>query len=160
MLLEHALRRERWQKYIASLLLMAGAGLTMQWAWAHSGLFLVLLGASLFLLGGYYAYRHWPLRPLRHPLLDLLRHRPEDIVWVYSIVTQRLPFGLQFQRKATLYFKLVDRGEHTVSLSAKQAKAVSESLNARLPHATFGYSQEREQWYMASPLMLLRGEGG
>ncbi|MCR9100062.1 MAG: hypothetical protein NXI25_08935 [bacterium] len=55
--------------------------------------------------------------------------------------------------------KLRDGDDISVSLSTDDLKAVSKYLNGLLPHATFGHTKGREQWFMASPLMLLREEG-
>jgi hypothetical protein len=55
--------------------------------------------------------------------------------------------------------KLRDGDDISVSLSTDDLKAISKYLNDLLPHATFGYTKDREQWFMASPLMLLREEG-
>ena len=93
-------------------------------------------------------------------LLHLLRHQPKQIVWVYSVVTERLPFGFQVARYGTMYFKLIDGDDIAVSLPIPQLKVVSKFLNRLLPHATFGYTKDREQWYIASPNMLLRDERG
>jgi hypothetical protein len=88
----------------------------------------------------------------------LLEHHPRQIVWVYSIVTERLPFGFNVARAGLMYFKLADGDEITVSLPAERLPWISRYLNDRLPHATFGYSRDREQWYLASPYLLLREE--
>ncbi|MBV6653640.1 MAG: hypothetical protein KI786_07790, partial [Mameliella sp.] len=64
----------------------------------------------------------------------------------------------QLLRNGTLYLKLRDGDDVSVSLSADDLKVVSRYLNRLLPHATFGYTKDREQWFMASPLMLLREE--
>jgi hypothetical protein len=95
-----------------------------------------------------------------HRLFRLLIKQPKQIVWVYSVVTERLPFGFQITRYGTLYFKLADGDEISVSMPAQELKRVSKFLNPILPHASFGYTRDREQWYIASPLMLLQDEPG
>ena len=88
-------------------------------------------------------------------MTKLLKNK-EDIVWVYSILTQRMPFGLQINRQAILYFKLIDSNEITLTVPEKDLSDISLFLNQHLPHASFGYTQERAQWYMANPALLLR----
>jgi len=88
----------------------------------------------------------------------MLQKEPKRIVWVYSIVTKRMPFGFQINQSGTMYFKLLDGDELTLSFPASELKSISEMLNYHLPHATFGYTKEREQWYMAHPELLLRQE--
>lgn len=92
------------------------------------------------------------------PLANLLEKEPRRIVWVYSMITQRMPFGFQINQSGTMYFKLIDGDELSVSLPAKDLKIISEALNTYLPHATFGYTKEREQWFLAHPAMLLKDE--
>lgn len=76
-----------------------------------------------------------------------LRENPEDIVWVYGMVTERMPFGFRTVRMETLYF--VDRAGdiHSFPLRKGQTKLVTRTLNRVLPHAEFGYTPEREMAY-------------
>ncbi|MEM1323628.1 MAG: hypothetical protein AAGG75_25430 [Bacteroidota bacterium] len=104
-----------------------------------------------------FGWRQWRYRQTeRHPLLQLLRIRSRRIVWVYSTITQRMPFGVQFSRNAYLHFKLVNGKEWVLSIPEGQIEEVMKALNRRLPHATFGYSQEKEQWYTAHPEMMYK----
>ena len=112
-------------------------------------------GVAFFIWACWLIYRIFQIRkPERHPLLRTLRHEPQRIVWVYSVQTQRMPFGFQTTNSGTLYFKLEDGDQHTVNLPAAALRPVSEMLNQMLPHASFGYTADREQWYMAHPEML------
>ncbi len=90
------------------------------------------------------------------PLKKLLLKEPQKVVWVYSMVTQRMPFGFQINQSGTMYFKLIDGNEITLSLPVSELKGISEMLNYHLPHASFGYSKEKEQWYLAHPAMLMK----
>ena len=90
------------------------------------------------------------------PLMRLLQKEPKQIVWVYYVVTRRMPFGLEFSKVATVYFKLINGDQITLSMSENNAAYVLKMLNLKLPHATFGFSQDREQWFMADPAMLYR----
>jgi len=67
-----------------------------------------------------------------------------------------MPFGFQFSKNGTIYFKLADGDELSVSLPARQLKTVSKALNKILPQATFGYSEANAQYYDIDPEMLRR----
>jgi hypothetical protein len=89
-----------------------------------------------------------------HRLIWFLQNQPHAIVWVYSVKTDRLPFGFQLFSSTTLYFKLSNGDEITVSLRPQKLKVISKFLNRLLPHASFGYSHDRAQWYHVHPDML------
>lgn len=90
------------------------------------------------------------------PLVYLLLNEPEQIVWVYSVMTQRMPFGLEWSKNGIMYFKLLDGDEITVTLAAGDLRLVSKFLNRLLPHASFGYSKEKEKMYEINPEHLLK----
>lgn len=94
----------------------------------------------------------------RNPMMNVLIEDPQTIVWVYSVVTERMPFGLKVFSQSTLYFKLLDKEEHSVSIPEKYIDIVTRMLNKKLPHATFGFSRDKEQWYIASPELLIKDE--
>ena len=85
----------------------------------------------------------------------LLNENPKQIVWVYSITTQTMPFGFHLWDTGTMYFKLLDGDEITVGLPTKKLKMVSKFLNRLLPHASFGYSEERQAQFEKDPKLLL-----
>ncbi len=97
-------------------------------------------------------------RAKEHRLFYYIKENPRHIVWVYSILKVQLPFGFQVAKSGTLYFKLADGDEISVGLPEHQLKLVSESLNAILPHASFGYSQERDQLFSINPALLVYHE--
>ncbi|MCB0375963.1 MAG: hypothetical protein KDD10_29035 [Phaeodactylibacter sp.] len=155
-ILGRAIRREWRLKLLASLLLLAFGGAFVYLSFGEQ-IILVLFGLISASLGIRFTFQLLKENRTRGGrLMYLLEHRPEHIVWVYAIVTERLPFGLQLGSSCTMYFKLMDGDEVTVGLSAKKQQQVSMALNRLLPHATFGYTRDREQWYMANPAMLLR----
>lgn len=141
-------------------LFMSSVGLLcLVWGW---GQFIFAFLSLLLLGGGLYFLRltvvDWEIE--EHELLQTLREHPERIVWVYSVVTQRMPFGFEFSNDGILFFKLMDGNTITIDLPARELKQISESLNRLLPHATFGFTKDREQWYMASPELLRRDNEG
>ena len=155
-LLRRAIRREWRLKLVASLLLLA-LGLAFAYFYFGLNIIVTLFGLTCSVLGIRFVFSLLQENRAGGPrLMYLLERRPGYIVWVYAVVTERLPFGLQFGSSCTLYFKLMDGDEVSVNLSAKSQREVSKTLNRLLPHATFGYTRDREQWYMADPAMLLR----
>ncbi|MDX1665751.1 MAG: hypothetical protein R3350_00895 [Saprospiraceae bacterium] len=154
--LRRAVHRERRLKLLASFaLLVVSAALV--YFFFDSNVVLTIIGLVGTVVGLRLLVkmaRSW--RSGHSRLLFLILHRPREIVWIYSVATQRMPFGLEFYRSGTMYFKLADGDEITVSLPAEKLKLVSRTLNRLLPHASFGYTRDREQWFMADPRMLLQ----
>lgn len=89
-----------------------------------------------------------------HRLIWLLKNQSHAIVWIYSVKTERLPFGFKLSKSTTLYFKLSDGSEISVNVPPRNLKVISRYLNRLLPHATFGYSHNRAQWFQIHPDML------
>ncbi|THH36348.1 hypothetical protein [Neolewinella litorea] len=103
-------------------------------------------GALAASLGLFWLYRLLSEQPL-DALREDLREQPERIVWVYSVVTERMPFGLNLMRSGTLYLYVDDGRVHDFNLRAEQLLLVTKTLNRLLPHAEFGYTKERELKY-------------
>ncbi len=94
------------------------------------------------------------------PLWQIL-HRESgrlQVVWVYHVKTQVMPYGFHIWERGTIYFKLIDGREITLDLPATKQKMVSKFLNRVLPHASFGYSEERQQLFDRDPSLLLRSD--
>ncbi len=139
------------------LLLVFTVGMLMSTYYFETNKTLYALGIVLSFTGFYVFFLYLrKLPPNNNYLIQLLKYDPQKIVWVYSIVTQRMPFGIAFNQSSLLYFKLIDGNEIVLSLSEKKIRAVMKELNAQLPHATFGYTRDREQWYLADPAMLYK----
>ena len=155
-ILQKCLQREWRQKLLMAFGLFDLGLLILIFAFNKSSL-LAIVGAIALFFGlqfGFRTLREYPL--IKHPLNILLAKRPRDIVWVYSVVTEWMPFGLKFGNSSLMYFKLIDGDELCLSIPEKHIENVSKFLNELLPHATFGYSQDREQWFMAAPELLIR----
>jgi hypothetical protein len=155
--IKNALRIDRNLKFIFGIsATLFGAWLLMfvfeRFSWIFAAFALAMLVSGIRLLSD--VFRFWKME--QTPLIQLLFYQPQEIVWVYTIVTEKLPFGVFFSKKGTMYFKLLNGDEISIKLDEKQLPLISESLNSVLPHATFGYSKEKEQWYMANPAMLLK----
>lgn len=116
--------------------------------WTIIGLVLTVLGLRLV----FKTTKIWRVED--HPLIRTLMDHPRQVVWVYSLLTERMPFGFQFSKSGTLYIKMMDGTEFSVSLPAQKLKLVSKTLSRLLPHASFGYSVQRQQWFLHDPERL------
>jgi len=155
-ILVRAIRREVLFQIVATnLLLVFGFVLTL--FQFDKSTFLTIIGLGAVVLSARLLWQNFPAFILyNHPLYLLLHERPEEVVWVYSLVTQRMPFGLELFSAGVLYFHSIDGSHESVALSAKKLKLVSKFLNRLLPHATFGFSEDRQQQYSIDPFMLKR----
>ncbi len=89
-------------------------------------------------------------------LIPLLSQSPCKIVWVYSIVTENMPFGIHLIDRGKLLFKLDEGKEICISVPHRRLKEISRQLQQLLPHASFGYTKEKMQWYLADPHLLYK----
>ena len=155
-LLRGALQKERNTKLIFALVLMVG-GVTIPYVYFRTNSLAMVAGLIAILVGMRLMYE-----VIRTPktadmrLLQLLKNNPRKIVWVYSVTTQTMPFGFHLWDTGVMYFKLLEGDELTVHLPVKKLKMVSKFLNRLLPHASFGYSDERMAQYELDPKLLLK----
>lgn len=153
-LLRRSVRKE-WALKLIFAFLFAGIGNWFGWYFFKRGNVLAAFGLASVLLG---VWLLWSAlrRPSSdsHPLFYLMKKKPEKIVWVYSENIQSMPFGFHLWDTGMMHFKLSDGGEITVSLPAEKLKMVSKFLNRILPHASFGYSEEKRQQFETDPTLL------
>jgi hypothetical protein len=155
-MLWRAIGRERHicLAFAAALLL---GGTAFGWVFFQKKNVLAAFGLAGMLLG---TKLLWDV--LRSPKVNddrlwrLLNHHRKQIVWVYSIRTQTMPFGYQLWERGTMYFMLIDGDEIALDLPARKLKMVSRFMNKLLPHASFGYSEERRALFETNPASLLR----
>jgi len=160
-LLERILIRERNLKLLAATIMLGGALFFVVLMTFTNTVKLCLVcalaGLILFILGFKFLYETLVVwQPRRHPVWLQITKNPQQIVWVYSKDVQTSPYGLEVSGHTVMFFKLLNKSELSISVPRKQARALSESLNPVLPHATFGYTLERAQWYTADPYLLTR----
>lgn len=147
--LEHETNQQWWSGIAA---FVSGIGLFC-WGWMSSGL-LAIVGIFV-VMGGLSILVQIARRPSATTRLrQLILEEPQTVVWVYSVVTERLPFGMRFQRSGLLYFKLVDGDEISVRLPAKRLTLITKILSRALPHALIGYSTHRAQTFAEDPRRL------
>lgn len=157
-LIEQAVHREwRWQLTVSAILFVLCFGLSMIFFPSYPVLcFLSLLLTTACVLWAFYLSQFKEKKPF--PVLQILKHHPKQIVWVYSMVIQRMPFGFEFSQSALIYFKLLNGDDITLSLPAEQLKLVMKYLGRLLPHSAIGHSIERERAYAKNPRNLLNQE--
>lgn len=155
-LLHQAMQKERNLKLIFALALMF-LGVLLPYFFFHKNRFLSGLGIVSIIVGIQLMFSiiRTP-RTVDERLWHLLNKEPRQIVWVFSISTQTMPFGFHLWDAGTMYFRLIDGDEITVSLPVKKLKMVSKFLNRLLPHASFGYSDERQAQFEQNPELLLK----
>lgn len=156
--LRNAILRELRMQFAMSLVLLAfGSGLCV--LTFKINVVFSIIGLGLSMVGGKLVVDTTTnLRIDNHLLLNYLRYQPQQIVWVYSIITERAPFGIHLFRQGTLHFKLADGSDYTVGMQASKLKLVSKFLMRLLPHATFGYTVDREYTFRVSPERLRKEE--
>ena len=156
----------RRQQFCAVLLLLVGiVGLVSVWRFIRATSLLEPVSTATLIWGGLSALAicaalYWLYRLLmRQPdwlWYEILKDSPEEVVWVYTMVTQRLPFGLAFGRSSLLCLVLQDKEQLSVSIPTNKLKLVSKTLNRVLPNAEFGYTKERAEHYLGEdPLRRL-----
>ncbi|MGB3798171.1 MAG: hypothetical protein WA952_00070 [Lewinella sp.] len=146
-------REHRSQLLMAVFLVVAGlllCALSLRYSawWPFAGSLAATFGAF------------WLVRLLgRQPVAawqEDLRESPDRFVWVYSMVTERMPFGLNLMRSGVLYIYDTEGEGHSFSIPAEQLLLVTKTLNRLLPAAEFGYTPERELHYRGEISRLKR----
>ncbi len=141
---------------IGAVLVLIAGSVAFTFGYSKSILLLVLSWVLIY-FGVKYTWRALKIQNVEESeLIKLLIKKPEKIVWVYSVITNRMPFGLQFSQTGLMYFKMIDGDEISISLPNKEMKVVSRFLNRLLPHATFGYSEDKEKAFRKNPEILIR----
>lgn len=138
-------RTRRQQQFTAIVLMILGLGVAVTGVVSRS-VYLPFVGGAMASGALYWLYRVLTDQPISH-WRRKLRDDPEQIVWVYSLVTERMPFGFKMATLGTLHFVDRDSGIHCFGMKPKDLKLVTKTLNRVLPHAEFGYSEDRELRY-------------
>ncbi|MCH2044185.1 MAG: hypothetical protein MK212_08570 [Saprospiraceae bacterium] len=158
-ILQQILKRERFKKLLVVLIAFLGGGTFFLLTiflnpLIHS--FLFLMGFLVYFVGGLFlvhVIRTWNI--CYTPVYCLFTNDIENLVWVYQIKLEMMPFGIKFWNEETLVLKTLDAKEHQIRAFAPQIKLLTAYLAKQAPHISFGYTAEKEQWYTASPMLLL-----
>ena len=155
-LLHSAMQRERNVKLTIALCLMSSVAILPYFKEAANNFIIIaVLVAILIGFKMLFTIIRTP-RATDERLWHLLNNDTRQIVWVFSITTQTMPFGFHLWDAGTMYFKLADGDEITMNIPVKKLKVVSKFLNRLLPHASFGYSEERQAQFESDPKLLLK----
>lgn len=69
-----------------------------------------------------------------------------------------MPFGIQLVSNGRLALKLNDGKELSLSIDSKDIPDILDILKSKLPHATFGFNDEKKQLYLIDPYLLFRDD--
>ena len=159
LLLEKATNRE-WQLELFATLGLLLLGLGVIYFAFDKYAILTFIGIVLTIMGTNLSIKKArSIDKTDNRLIYLLKEEPGKIVWVYAVLTQRMPFGVEWSQNGILYFKLIDGDEISVSIPANQLKMVSKTLSRVIPHASFGYTEIREETFNIDPALLKKKEG-
>ncbi len=140
-----SIERDHRYKLLTAVVMVAGGLLLGVLSLTYSA-WLPFAGSFTATLGAFWLLRLLGTQPVAG-WQEELRDHPDQFVWVYGMVTERMPFGLNLMRSGVLYL-FDETGEgHSFSLPADQLLLVTKTLNRLLPRAEFGYTQERELRY-------------
>lgn len=141
-----SMERTRTQQQVTAVVLMIAGLVLAVVGVVGRNLWFPFAGGGIATAALYWLYRILTDQPIAYWRREL-RDNPDDIVWVYGMVTERMPFGFRLGAMATLHLMDRDGGMHAFGLKPKELKLVTKTLNRVLPHADFGYSPEREMKY-------------
>jgi hypothetical protein len=119
-----------------------------------SRLIAIILGILIVFLVWFFSHIYKNRDTKGNKLEQLLQTQPRQIIWIYTVNYDIAPAGIYLYRRSTLVFNLSNREQLFLYGSAREVESCKRFLAKLLPHATFGYTKEREQWFMASPLLL------
>lgn len=158
--LKRLLRYElRLKLVVVGICLAAAAALIAAAYYSQTHLWSLFLGTAMVVL----AITAKMLRDIikekpfkENNLVVLLHQSPQIFVWIYKVEINFAPAGIHLKRSSALIFKLTNSTDMQVRGNSKDIEKVEAALHLMLPHATFGFSKEREQWYIANPYLLWR----
>ena len=113
-----------------------------------------ILGALFTIVGSLLTYRHFHQKSSLEKLQDRLYDDPGSIIWIYTIVLEHHPFGLQINERGLIYFKLDDGDEVSAYLPPRKLKLITKVLQRALPYTVFGYTKERAEQYKKDPMLI------
>ena len=158
-IIENALRQNRNLKVVTGAFLMA-IGITVILTILDNLQPKAALGVALvcmiigftglyFLLNGVLRYD-----TQKNYLLKLITLQPEQVIWVYYLKVENMPFGIRLMQFTTLYIHLRNREKIAIQMPEHKIQLLMNLLRQRLHKASFGYSKMKEQMYGISPGLL------
>jgi len=141
-----SMERDRRQQQFAAVALIIISLFSIVFGVTTRQLMWAMLGGIGCTAALWWLFRVLTEQPLAHWRRQL-REEPETVVWVYGLVTERMPFGFKTVATGTLHLVENDGDIHTFGMKPDELKLVTKTLNRVIPHAEFGYSPEREMKY-------------
>lgn len=115
---------------------------------------LLIIGAGASVFSGLVLLRHFRQKGPLEILQDRLYDNPDTVVWIYTVVHEHHPFGLQLSERGLIYFKFNDGDEVCAFLPPQKLRLTTKILSRALPHTVFGYTKERAEQYKENPQMV------
>lgn len=140
-----------WFLQLCAILFMLTIGFLLALWGMQSSPLVLSLAVVLIAAGGYLCWSHFRQPSALERLQDRLYDEPVSVVWIYSVVHQHHPFGLQINERGIMYFKFSDGDEQSVYLPPDKMKLISKVLSRALPDTVFGYTRERAAQYEKDP---------
>ena len=113
-----------------------------------------ILGSVLTVAGSWLTFRHFRQKGTLEKLQDRLYDDPGSVVWIYTIVLEHHPFGLQIHDRGLIYFKFDDGDEVSAYLPPRKLRMITKVLHRALPYTVFGYTKERAEQYKKDPMLI------
>ncbi len=117
-----------------------------------------ILGVVLTGVGGWLTLQHFRRKSTLEKLQDRLYDHPESVVWIYTIVLEHHPFGLQMNERGLIYLKFDNGDEVSAYLPPRRLKLITKILHRALPYTVFGYTKERAEQYKKDPMLMSKWE--
>lgn len=147
------------QKELNRLLIFASvsffSGLGLALFFLRSNFYGTGIGVGLLLLGTY-LFVLWSKTGVAEnaAIFKALKFNPNEIVWVYTIKVDIMPFGIRLFKRNYLTFKFISGREETLPIPESKSLVLENWLKRVLPYATFGFSNERMKTYESDPSRL------
>jgi len=93
--------------------------------------------------------------PRNAPLLKLLRERPHEIAWAYESQVTTKVYSTAVARAYHIIIRTMHGKIHAFTVRAGEPATFLAWLSRLAPHATYGYSKEREKAFRANPRSFL-----
>ncbi len=140
-----------WFLQLCAILFMLTIGFALVLWGMQSSSLVLLLALILLVAGGYLCWHHFRQPTVLERLQNRLYDEPASVVWIYSVVHQHHPFGLQINERGIMYFKFSDGDDQSVYLPPDKMKLISKVISRALPDTVFGYTEARAAQYARDP---------
>jgi hypothetical protein len=108
-------------------------------------------------LAGLFGFLLWRVRNKDAPAVTrFVVQSPRDVVWVYGSQTSYRKHGREVARDSSVVVGTIRHQLFTLKMSQVEAARALAGLEALLPHASFGYSAEKQAQFQRDPAGLLR----